>query len=244
MFPLVAEHGPQRGLSSRAGEGHSRFADATSRRTLVVCQMERAQIGTVLFDLGGVLTPDPWQTLVLTPGRGLADRLGIDRGRAAAAAQRLWNRYVVQAHADEREYWRELGDAIGMSIPDRLVSALDSELLRPNREADALLASLAERHVRVGVVSDNTTFWYEKQARLIGLDRFVDSSLLFLSFRLGVTKGDVPGLFEIAAASVDPDVALVVDDREECVRRARMLGFEARHYSLEWNRSLAEAIER
>ena len=34
----------------------------------------------VLIDLGGVLTVDPWESLVLTPRTGLADRLHLDRG--------------------------------------------------------------------------------------------------------------------------------------------------------------------
>jgi FMN phosphatase YigB (HAD superfamily) len=223
---------------SRAREGWG-GADAVDLRFLDV---ERKEIRAVLFDLGGVLTPDPWQALVLTPGSGIADRLGISRGRAAIAAERLWNEYVVRADANEGDYWREFGDLVGASIPRGLVSSVERELLRPNPEASDVLHSLVDAELRVGVVSDNTTFWYDKQARITGLDRVADPDLLFLSFRFGVTKEAVPGLLEIAATSVAPNATLVVDDRTDHVDRARELRFHAVRYSPDWSDSLSAAV--
>ncbi len=185
---------------------------------------------------------DPWQTLVLTPGRGIADRLGLDRVRAAEVAERLWDRYATRSDADEFDYWREFGDALGAPIPEGLVGSVERELLYPNPEATKLLTALAARGIRVGAVSDNTAFWYERQARIAGLDRSADRALLFLSFQLGVTKDDVPGLFEIAADAVPSASALVVDDRVENVARARALGFHAIRYPPNWKHSLSAAV--
>jgi FMN phosphatase YigB (HAD superfamily) len=202
----------------------------------------RDEIRVVLFDVGGVLTVDPWQTLVLTPARGIADRLGLDRVRAAEVAERLWDHHAKQPDADESDYWREFGDALGVSIPEGLVGSIERELLRVNPEATKLLTTLASRGTRIGAVSDNTAFWYERQARVVGLDQAADRTLLFLSFQLGVAKKDVPGLFEIAADTVPPGNTLVLEDRAENVARAGALGFKVIRYESTWESSLFAAV--
>ncbi|MFE2973842.1 hypothetical protein [Streptomyces sp. NPDC059258] len=48
----------------------------------------------VFFDIGGVLFCDPWETLLLTRGRGIADRLEVPRAVAKSAGAELWNGYA------------------------------------------------------------------------------------------------------------------------------------------------------
>jgi len=196
-----------------------------------------------LLDLGGVLTDDVWQRMVLTPGEGLADRLGIDRQAAEAAGTQLWERYAVRPEADEDEYWRDLATLVGVPIPSSLVSETEQKLVRANPESSALVRALEERRARIGVLSNNTAFWYPKQARLAGIEHAVDPELVFLSFRARVTKEDVPGLFEVAANRVPALAAtVVVDDQLELVRQARRVGFRAIHYPPDWSRSLVDHL--
>ncbi|MFD0352218.1 HAD family hydrolase [Streptomyces sp. NPDC127110] len=190
----------------------------------------------VLFDLGNVLFCDPWETLLLTPGAGLADRMGLDRTRVAAAARQLWRRYSI-VEADEPAYWGELGRALGVVIDPALVAEAEEALLRPGPHAQPMLASAAAGSRAVGIVSNNTSFWYAKQADMLGLDRYVDPSLVFLSCRLGVSKGSAGrGLLELAAELADPARSLVVEDRTPNVERAAAVGFEAVRFCLRTSR--------
>ncbi|WP_326796284.1 hypothetical protein OG946_13105 [Streptomyces sp. NBC_01808] len=186
---------------------------------------------TVLFDLGNVLFCDPWETLLLTPGTGLADRRGLDRERVRAEGTELWARYSLSATAEE-SYWAELSAALRIPLTREFVRSLEEELLLPHPEADRILAAAAASGRRIGIVSNNTTFWYAKQAAALDLLRFVDPALVFLSCTEGVSKGTRPGLLELAADRTDPARTLVVEDRPAHLRRAAGLGFETLEFSL------------
>lgn len=185
----------------------------------------------VLFDLGNVLFCDPWESLLLTPGTGLADRRGLDREYVRAAGTELWARYSLSA-TDEESYWAELSAALRTPLTGEFVRSLEEELLLPHPEADRILTAAAASGRRIGIVSNNTTFWYAKQSAALDLPRFVDPGLVFLSCTAGVSKGTRPGLLETAAAATDPGRTLVVEDRPAHLRRAAGLGFETLEFSL------------
>lgn len=186
---------------------------------------------TLMLDVGGVLFGDPWETLLLTPGAGLADRLGLDREETARAGKALWPRYAHWARS-AGEYWAELGERLGVAIPPGLVAELESALLRPNPDAAALLRLAAARYRRIGLVSDNTAFWYPWQAAELRLDDVLDPGLVFLSYLRGVSKSDRPGLYEAVADHVRPRRTLVIDDRGHNLERARALGFRTARYAM------------
>ncbi|MEI5101399.1 hypothetical protein RB200_26260 [Streptomyces sp. PmtG] len=188
----------------------------------------------VLFDLGNVLFRDPWETLLLTEGTGLADRLGLDRGAVDAAGRRLWRRFSV-VEAEEGAYWEELGREFGTKVPPALVEDLEDRLLVANPAAAELLDAASGGGSRpVGIASNNTSFWYAKQAERLSLHRWVDPQLVFLSHELGVTKGaEGRGLLEVAAERTHPPSTLLVEDRAGNLRRARALGFQTAAYAFE-----------
>lgn len=55
-------------------------------KTVPMSGNSEIQIKCILFDIGGVLTSDIWETLLLTPVSGLADRLGLNRQIVQQAA--------------------------------------------------------------------------------------------------------------------------------------------------------------
>jgi beta-phosphoglucomutase-like phosphatase (HAD superfamily) len=189
-------------------------------------------VSTVLFDVGGVLVSDYWEALLLTPGRGLADRLGLERSVVEPAGRELWERYA-RRDASERDYWLDLADRIGVRIVLRDVEEVEREVIRVNPRADEVVPSLLRAGVRVGVVSNNTSFWYPKQMRLTAVSRLIDPAVEFLSFRTGRTKGERPGLLELAADAVEPGRTLVLDDRPHHVERAGELGFQTLRWTLD-----------
>jgi FMN phosphatase YigB (HAD superfamily) len=197
-------------------------------------------VETVLFDIGGVLASDYWETLLLTPRAGLADRLSQPRDVVEAAGSQVWEEFATR-EATEAEYWQRLADVLGHPVDLQVVAEVEHRLVRGNPTARGLVEELRGRGVRVGVVSNNTSFWWPKQLRLAGVDELVDGELLFLSCRFGCTKADAPrGLLDVAAEHVRPGTALLVDDREENVDLARDRGFAAVRYDFERDRWPAE----
>lgn len=186
---------------------------------------------TLMLDVGGVLYGDPWETLLLTPGAGLADRLGLDPVAVHRAGTVLWPRYA-RSIRPAGEYWAELGERLGVRIPPGLVAELEETLLRPSPHAAELLRHAAARYDRIGLISDNTAFWYPWQAAELRLDDILDPGLVFLSYLRGTAKADRPGLYGIAACHVEPHRTVVIDDRAHNLRRAAELGFHTVRYSM------------
>lgn len=186
----------------------------------------------VLFDIGNVLFCDPWETLLLTAEHGLADRHGLDRGRVAEVGAGLWRRYSLSETA-EQHYWDDVARALGISVHADDVAALERTLLRPNPQAEQLLGSARDSGYRIGIASNNTTFWFAKQWSALALDRYVDPELVFVSHRSGVEK-DSPGrgLLEIAAETVTPSRTVLIDDRPKNLERAESLGFRSCQYTM------------
>ncbi|MBQ0851364.1 hypothetical protein J8N05_24675 [Streptomyces sp. BH-SS-21] len=193
---------------------------------------EAGSPAVILFDLGNVLFSDPWESLLLSPGAGLGDRLGLDRSAVLEAGRHCWSAFSVR-EADEAEYWSELSRQLGCDIPAQLVKELDEELLVVNPAAGTLLAAASADGARpVGIASNNTSFWYAKQAERLRLDRWIDPGLVFLSSGLGVSKSTPGrGLLEIAAEHVRPSATLFVEDRGANLARARALGFRTVEYA-------------
>lgn len=186
----------------------------------------------ILFDLGNVLFCDPWESLLLTPGAGLADRWELDPLFVREVGRRLWNRFSVR-ESEEAQYWQALSLELDRAITPELIAELEGELLVANPVAGELLAAASGGGVRsVGIASNNTTFWYAKQAERLGLARWVDPGLVFLSCRLGVTKGTPGrGLLDVVAEYTRPSATLLVEDRSANLDRARSLGFRTVPYA-------------
>ncbi|GAV40789.1 hypothetical protein Saa2_03684 [Streptomyces acidiscabies] len=192
--------------------------------------MSPEPVSTVLFDLGDVLFRDPWETLLLTERTGLADRLGLDRAKVTETGRKLWHRFSL-SETSEQDYWKALSRRLGQPVSPFLIRELEEELLVVNPSAETMLSTAAPGH-RVGIVSNNTTFWYAKQSGRLRLDKWIDPDLVFLSCREGVSKGTPgEGLFERAATQVDPATTLVIEDRPRNVARAGSAGFRTLTYS-------------
>jgi FMN phosphatase YigB (HAD superfamily) len=199
-------------------------------------------VDIVLLDIGGVLTSDPWQSIVLTPGRGLADLLGIERAAAEATGKTLWPKYSLSVH-DEGEYWNEFARSVGCAIPAGLVRSVELKNLEVNSSAKYALVELDERSIPWGFITDNTAFWYRKQLGFLGLSDRRDASLDFPSFECGVAKSsNGRNLFEVAAAAIDPARTLIVDDRLHNIDRASQAGFVTLRYSMHDGLGLRDAL--
>lgn len=201
--------------------------------------MQRVQV--VLFDIGGVLTSDPWQSIVLTGGTGLADRLGIEHDLAERVGEALWPSYSL-AVREEQSYWRDFAAQAGVEIPDEVVGQAEAETLVVNQGAAAAFALLRERGMQAGFITDNTAFWYPKQRKLIGCDDSFATKYEYLSFKARLSKQSTPvGLFGLAAQDLSGSATLVVDDRPKNIQAARQAGLATLTYSM-FDGDLTEAL--
>ncbi|WP_027341093.1 HAD family hydrolase [Hamadaea tsunoensis] len=188
-----------------------------------------SMIDTVLFDVGGVLTFDPWETMVLTPTQGLADRLRIPRPTAEAAGVRLWPRFSLRS-ASEADYWRQFSALVNRDVEMDIVASVRKLIVANPCTAEAL-AIVQSRTMRWGVISDNTAFWFPQQLALLGIS-IEDDALTLLSYEQGRSKSSEGiGLFELAAEKTVPRRTLVIDDRDHNLRRAQAVGFATARYS-------------
>lgn len=201
------------------------------------------RVQTVLLDLGGVLFYDSWETMLLTPKLGLADQLGMPHEILAQVGRDMWPQYCVGPTV-EADYWRDLSVKLGVPLTQTILRKLDM-LLVPNPSAELLLTAAAAAGTRsVGIVSDNTSFWYEKQCEALQLSSHVDDRLVFLSFRYGVQKDALPGLFDVAASYVDPATTMIVEDRPRTLERASRLGFVTVQYNMSDEDALTSLLAR
>lgn len=181
----------------------------------------------VLLDLGGVLVPDPWETLLLSDD-GVAQRLGVPRAVAEQAGRDLWPWVATDPSATAGDWWSALERRLGRRVPSWLVGHCEVAVFTPVLGAVDLLDALHVVDCQLGVVSNNTAFWFPRQQQALNLR--VDPDLMWLSHEHQVEKRD--GLFSLAAAAMSTrgiDVAdvTVVDDRVANVARAQQVGFTA-----------------
>jgi FMN phosphatase YigB (HAD superfamily) len=182
----------------------------------------------VLLDIGGVLADDVWETLFLHPDGGIASRYGLDPAAVAETGRGLWE-WASRRQLEESTYWAALEDRLEIQVSEDDRISLE-RLIRGNPDAPRLVAGLVAAGARVGVLSNNTSFWWPKQLRLAGTPDLGAPDLRFLSCEQGVSKGDHPGLIELSAARLGPSQCFLVDDRENHLIRAEAVGFGTLHY--------------
>ena len=196
----------------------------------------------VLIDLGGVLTGDPWETILLTPELGIADRLGLNHDVVTSAGGKLWELYC-RSFMKEEQYWDQMSELLNVKLAPAFIEEVEKTTLVPTHGALAFLAHLKETKRPWGLITNNTAFWYPKQLAILGL---TDCKLQweFTSHGDGVVKNDADrGLFEIAAEATVPSETLVIDDRLGNVVRAQRVGFQAVQYETNYPISLINLVD-
>lgn len=187
-------------------------------------------ITTILLDIGGVMAPDPWETLWLAPDAGLAYKLHCSLSAVADIGPQLFEQFS-EAVFSEPEYWKAWEERLHITIPTELIQETEQKLLIPNPYLIQFLQQLQEQKLRIGITSNNTSFWYPKQVSSEMLSKYFDSSLLFLSQELGTSKvTGIPDLYELAAQKTKPSQTLIIDDRQGNLDHARGLGFQTQFY--------------
>ena len=191
---------------------------------------EKTNINTVLFDAGGVLTPDPMETILFTPEIGLVDKLKLDEKLVRSKMMLSYDKFSTIPRSLEKDFWKDLGNNISTEIPIALVKKIEKELILPNPQAKEAITLIKDKGLKVGIISNNSSFWYDKQVILLELQKYSDPSLIFLSHQYGAVKAR--GLLKYAAEKLNPKQTLIIDDRPHNIKIAKELGFNTALYSM------------
>lgn len=194
----------------------------------------------VIFDLNGVLTRPPlassWRRL-----------LTIAEADHAALHDAYW-RYrptYDRGGSTARDYWRQVGEAVGRAYPDarvvRLVRADAALWGRANQPVVREFLRLQAAGVRTAILSNTPRDVWEQLARKHGW--FASADVRTLSFEVGEVKPE-PRIYLqcLRDLGVAPSEAWFVDDRVDFVDGAQRLGVTALHYTS--SRALAAWVER
>ncbi|HSW37713.1 MAG TPA: HAD family hydrolase [Candidatus Saccharimonadales bacterium] len=194
------------------------------------------KIKTVLFDLGNVLSHDGHETYLTHELYGLALSLGLPKKEVIQKVTHIFRKYAVQSEADESDFWDEISETLGIELSPKAIATVKQQITTTNPEAIAAFKLLREHGIKIGIISNSSPFFYDQQAEPLLLDKYAEPDLVFLSHKRGHLKSN--GLFEVAAARLDPSSTFVIDDRPHNVEYAQKLGFHAATYSMESGDSL------
>jgi len=191
-------------------------------------------IKALIFDIGGVLSYDVWEHLLLDADNGIASLCNLDLDEVQRVGRELWDIFAHRTVNDkhdwkelERSYWNIFIDRFRLPMsPDQCIELTD-KFIRPVEGMNQVLSNLQSREIKLAICSNNTEFWFERQMDKLGLYSFFDPDNIILSSRIGVSKSSPRSeMFHavVNALRVDKDCCVLVDDREEIVQQAVEFG--------------------
>ena len=191
---------------------------------------------SVVFDIGGVIYEDIWETVFLKPGTGISEIFNIDSKFVTEVCIDLWKKYAVLStncyswKKLEREYWAEAIDRLGLSWSINKCIKNSTQFIEPIIGMNEIINLLADKNVCLGVCSNQTAFWFERQLSISQGLKKIDRRNMILSFEHGITKeANKNKLFELLVSriQVSPDEILYIEDRPEHHLAAIEYGFQS-----------------
>jgi HAD superfamily hydrolase (TIGR01509 family) len=187
-------------------------------------------VKAIIFDIGGVLALDVWEHLLLGKD-GIASIFNLDGRRVQDFGAFLWEQYSIISSNDptalENEYWDRLKKEFNFEIDKPEIDILTEKHIKAVEGMPELLGELHQKGVKLSVCSNNTEFWFIRQANRINLFQHVLDMNMILSSRIGKPKSSQG--FEMYRAAVNAlgvpiNDCLFIDDRIESLRQANKFG--------------------
>ena len=193
-------------------------------------------IQSIVFDIGGVLASDIWETMFLDPNKGLAKHFGLDPNAVHKFGLGLWEQYAYldaccEEEVDflEEDYWQRFMDEFDISEQLDFFIQKTYEFIIPVKGMMGLVEQLAPKY-ELGICSNNSEFFHTKLAEVLGLYKYFDPKKEILSTKIGASKTS-PNyeMFKALDKALDTpkENVLFVDDRQKNIERAIEYGFNA-----------------
>jgi len=194
----------------------------------------------VVFDIGGVVFEDIWEGIFFQKSTGILDLFDLNAQQLNKVCRNCWERYSVMSPGNnsweslEANYWEDILSVI--QIPWSVDECIEysQKFIIKIRGVDDLINSLLKNGTQLGICSNQTAFWFERQLALSKSLKLIDRKNMALSFERGATKGQKENLlFKVVLSSLSckPDEIIYIEDRVKHQQAARDFGFKVIPFS-------------
>ena len=219
------------------------MAQATRKQmSNMIIDNQGKNVDAVLFDMGGVLTVDIWETVFFEPNHGIVQHFELDPQEAEKVGSRTWSEFSLTPSHDlwvydqelESKFWEKIIKQLGIDINTQEMIEYAHTVIKPNSAAMKMLSQLSSIDLVLGLATNNTPFWFCLQWEKLGLERYLERRNAFVSCNLGLLK-EAPGgqFFKVCCERMDmnPSAVVLIDDREQSIMAAESIGIRGLRYN-------------
>lgn len=188
----------------------------------------------IVFDIGGVVFEDMWEGIFFKKTQGLVYAFNLDTEKASKVCVDCWDEFSIKSLSGttcetlEQEYWERILQTLQIPLTIQQCIEFSKEYIIPITGIDELICSIDTADTELGVCSNQTAFWFERQyVQSKGL-QMIGRNNMILSFEQGAGKSYRDNfLFNkvIQMFDCNADDIIYVEDRDAHLTSARKLGF-------------------
>ncbi len=189
----------------------------------------------VVFDIGGVVFEDIWEGIFFQKSTGILDLFDLNAQQLNRVCRNCWDRFAVMSLGSdpwemlEVKYWKDILRDI--QIPWSVEECIEysQRFIIPIPGVDDLINLLVKNRTQLGICSNQTAFWFERQLAVSKTLRFIDRKNMALSFEQGATKGQKNNLlFKVVLDSFNcqPAEIIYIEDRIKHQQDSSDFGFK------------------
>lgn len=211
-----------------AGQG----IDVNEIRQEILEEESKSKVQAVIFDVGGVLIPNPDPKIK----ENFAQAFAVEPEQI----NQLWKNFITllqTGEISEEEFWQRFSEMVGKPLPENYQNLWIKDLpLKIDPEIRALIQRLEEKGYRLAIISDTIPSHQEAFEKAGIYDEF---SVKILSPKIKTQKDSFEA-FRIAALKLGlpPRACLVIDDSQTAIKNAQ----EARMQGVQFQSS--DQLER
>ena len=185
-------------------------------------------IKAIIFDLGGVYFTDGTKEAV----KKISERYKLNSEELSeffGAKSRTGKQYR-QGKIASKQFWNEFEKKFKININEEELTKLWISFYKPIEGTIGIIKKLRKKGIKIYFLSDNVKERSEfLQAKFNFLENF-DGGIF--SHEAGITKSGGVKIFKIALekAGNKPHEAIFIDDKEDYVKTAKILGMNAIHF--------------
>lgn len=200
------------------------------------------KIKSVIFDHNGVFVEDVWEHLYLDENESLMKRLELPKDELKSFGDSLTKEFsLIRATNQvtwqdlEQQYWGRFISHFQGRIDESITTSdlidYSQGFIRATKHAGMipLLQELRNEGIHLGLCTNNTEFWFQRQMQALDLTPFFSPESIVLSCHTGEFKSNPSGkMFGLALQAVESTGAetVYVDDRTSNLSKAEKAGIK------------------